>query len=74
MKDFKVCILSILSSLPSWHGVNPYNSLTTGDLSPYKQSIATRFCTPCVFIWYNNTGVKCNKKQVLKPILKHDLD
>lgn len=40
-------------------------TLTTGDLSPYKQNNATRFCTSCVFIQYNNTGIKCNKKVVV---------
>lgn len=58
------------TSLARCEPIQQPQTLTTGDLSPYKQNIVTRFCTSCAFIQYNNTGIKCNKKTLLKHILK----
>lgn len=72
-KNVRIFDFALLTFLARCESIQHPQTLTTGDLSPYKQNMATRFCTSCVSIQNNDTGIKCNKKQLLKRILKHDL-
>lgn len=45
----------------------------TDYLLPYEKNIAIRCCSFCVFIQNSDTGIKHNKKLLLKHRLKHDL-